>query len=398
VLDKAHPSSAWIEQLRRKYPTEREVDRLMTRKMMRRAGPPFEPLSIDTLAAGIGSLLATQIDGKFEMTRVRWLGGGASKLQMAFDLDWTDGGQRQTRSMVLRMEPSESIVETSRLREFQVIKAMEGRLPVPPVFWVDAEGKHLPYPGLIYSLVEGVNKPTGVNSRVSALGVDLGARLRPLLSAQFMDHMALMHGLAPAELMRRHDFSAFDLPRPGTQAAEWQVNWWARAWEEDANSDLPLMDATESWMRDNLPSIDQLVLVHGDFRSGNFLFDETSGRITAWLDWELAHFGDFHEELAWVVARPFGHYAEDGKTFLVSGFFTEAEFLERYERMTGRKVDAKALKFYRVFIHYKCAVLAIATSWRVVRGGKTHQDSLGAWLIAIGYINLEEIRRLLEES
>jgi aminoglycoside phosphotransferase (APT) family kinase protein len=158
------------------------------------------------------------------------------------------------------------------------------------------------------------------------------------------------------------------------------------------------MEAAEYWMRANLPRIDKPVLVHGDFRSGNFLFDEPTGKITAWLDWELSHFGDYHEDLAWIVARPFGHFADDGKTFLVSGLFTRPEFLAAYERMTGFKVDAKALKFYSVFVLYKCAVLSIGTGYRVAKGGKTHQDSLVAWLMAIGYVIMEEMRRLLEDE
>jgi aminoglycoside phosphotransferase (APT) family kinase protein len=39
--------------------------------------------------------------------------------------------------------------------------------------------------------------------------------------------------------------------------------------------------------------------VHGDYRSGNFLLDEGSGRITATLDWESGHLGDRHADLAY---------------------------------------------------------------------------------------------------
>ena len=38
-------------------------------------------------------------------------------------------------------------------------------------------------------------------------------------------------------------------------------------------------------------------MTHGDYRTGNYLFDEESGKITALLDWELARIGDFHEDL-----------------------------------------------------------------------------------------------------
>jgi hypothetical protein len=38
MIDKDHPSSEWIEALRRRYPCEQEVDRVLTRKLARRAG------------------------------------------------------------------------------------------------------------------------------------------------------------------------------------------------------------------------------------------------------------------------------------------------------------------------------------------------------------------------
>jgi aminoglycoside phosphotransferase (APT) family kinase protein len=398
VLDKSNPARSWIDALRKRYPCETEIDRLLTRKMQGRPGKPYAPLSLETLAQATRALIAAHIDGPFEMSRVRWLSGGASKLQVAFDIAWTDRGENHSRAMVLRMEPAESIVETSRQREFEVIKAVTPYLPVPPAFWVDRDGTHLPYPGLVYGMVSGVNKPTGGTSRVSALGVDLGAALRPVLAAQFLDHITTLHGLDVSALKADSGMESFDMPAAGTQAAAWQVNWWRRVWEEDANEDIPLLAAAEGWMRENLPVVTTPRLVHGDFRSGNFLFDEASGRITAWLDWELAHFGDFHEDLAWVLARPFGHFDESGTSFLVTGLFTREAFLEAYQRRSGLPVDAKALKFYSVFVLYKCVVLTLSTGYRVVRGGKTHQDSLCAFLMAIGYVIMEELRRELESA
>ena len=38
-------------------------------------------------------------------------------------------------------------------------------------------------------------------------------------------------------------------------------------------------------------------MVHGDFRFGNVLYDDT--RVTAMLDWEMVHLGDPLEDLAW---------------------------------------------------------------------------------------------------
>lgn len=395
-LDKNRPSAEWIASLRKRFPTEREIDRVLTRKMERRAGPGYTPMPLDKLVDGINSLLRASLKDPFEVTAARWLSGGASKLQVAFTLDWTQPGKGRTKApMVLRMEPAESIVETSRLREFQLIKAFEGVVPVPPVYWCDADGEHLPYPALIYGFADGVTRPSAAQAGVSGLGTHLPPALRAQLSPQFVNYLATIH---------THDFSraalsAFDVPLDGsTQCAEWGVNWWERVWEEDSDEDIPLMRLGAAWLRKHLPVMDKAGVVHADYRVGNFLYTEHDAKISAWLDWELGRIGDRHQDLAWTTSRAFGHYAEDGKTFLTCGLLPEKQFLEEYEKASGLSVNAKSVHWYKVYNDYMMGALLFATGYRIARGGKTHQDVLVTWLMGIGNMLLEEMRTLIEES
>nr|AEO27380.1 aminoglycoside phosphotransferase [Pseudomonas sp. 19-rlim] len=157
ALDKNYPAADWIEMLRLRYPCERELDRTLIRKMKLRSGPAYAPVILEALVAGTQSLLEDSIQDAFELTDARWLSGGASKLQMQFRLHWNQPGIGWTDTpMVLRMEPAESITESSRLREFQVIKAIDKEVPTPQVFWVDAEGTFLPYPAIVYGSDEDV--------------------------------------------------------------------------------------------------------------------------------------------------------------------------------------------------------------------------------------------------
>jgi aminoglycoside phosphotransferase (APT) family kinase protein len=395
TLDKNHPTHEWIEQLGRRFPCEKEINRVLSRKLRRRAGPAYSPVTLATLVSGVEMLLRKELANDFEVVEPKWLCGGASKLQMSFKLRWSQPGiGNTTTAMVLRMEPSESIVETSRLREFQLIKAFEGHVPVPPAYWVDREGAFLPYPSIIYGFARGVTKPSIAISCVSGLGTNLGPEVRPLLAPQFVKHLALIH----TRDWRDANLSAFDVPALGTQAAEWQLNWWERLWEEDANEDIPLMRLAMVWLRGNLPSVERLSVVHGDYRTGNFLYTEEDNKISAWLDWELGHLGDRHEDIAWATNISFGHIAEDGKTFLIGGLMSEEVFFEEYEQVSGLPIDRKAVNFYRVMNAYKCAVIVIGSGYRVVRGGKTHQDVLVAWLMGVGYTILEELRKYLEEA
>ncbi|WP_018990670.1 phosphotransferase family protein [Aromatoleum toluclasticum] len=394
IVDKCHPQPAWIESLRDRFPCEAEIDRILTRKLQRRSGHGYSPVALETLCEGVRRLLREEVEGPFEVLEPRWLSGGASKVQMAFKLAWNRPGVgRTTTPMVLRMEPAESIVETSRLREFQLMKAMEAVVPVPRVFWLDAEGKHLPYPAMICGFASGVAKPTAaVAGGPSGLGTNFGPAVRAVLGPQFVEHLAAIH----AHDWRTSDLSAFDVPALGTQSVEWQLNCWARVWEEDANEDVPLLRYAASWLRANMPPVDRISVVHSDYRSGNFLYDERSNRITTILDWELGFLGDRHLDIAFVTNPAFGHLSEDGKTFLVGGLMTQEAFYEAYEKAAGMKIDRKTVDFYRVFNAYKLATLALGTTYRAARGAKTHQDVVLTYLIGVGYTILEELRALLE--
>ena len=392
-IDKNRPSEAWIGALRARFPCEREIERVLTRKLARRAGVGFAPLGLETLTAGIEALLRAESIADFAITEARWLAGGASKLQVAFKLGWhqPDIGRCVT-PMVLRMEPAESISESSRLREFQIIKALDGVVPVPRAYWVDAEARYLPYPAIIYGFVEGVAKPSASSTKVTGVGTFMPPSLRPSLGADFTSHLACIHRTE----WQAADLSAFDKPAPGLQAILWELNHWERVWEEDAHEDVPLMRLASAWMRRHMPAVDHVSVVHGDYRTGNFLFDETARQITAWLDWEMAYLGDRHADLAWASKDLLGHLAEDGKTFLVGGLLPRAEFFARYEQAADLPVVPATLSFYDIFGTYKIVAICLATGYRAARNGKTHQDVLVAWLCGISYSLLDDLRVKLE--
>ncbi len=131
---------------------------------------------------------------------------------------------------------------------------------------------------------------------------------------------------------------------------------------------------------------------------GQFLFDEESRSITAWLDWELAVLGDRHQDLTWTTGAHFGHYHEDGRTFLASGLVPVEEFYQRYEAASGLTVDPGRLRYYRIFNDFVSCVHMLATAARVARGGKTHQDVVVGWLAMIGNVIAGKLRDSLAEA
>lgn len=392
------PDRAFISDIRRRFPVEREIDRVLTRKMERRSGPGYAPVPLARLVEGITALIAQNLDTPFALSNVRWLTGGASKIQVAFDLQWNgfEGGERRTTPMVLRMEPPESVVETSRVREFEVLRAIADIVPVPPCYWIDAEGDTLPYPALIYGFAPGVTRPTNLPStQVTGIGLNYGPELRPKLARQFLEHVGRFHSADKSILAKLPHFEPAEIGANTHVIRE--INWWRRVWEEDRQQDEPLMEIAYNWLVREAPALDHVSIVHGDCRGGNFLFTEHDARITAWLDWELALLGDRHQDLAWSMMNPYRHMAEDGVTELVNGFLPASQYLEEYERLSGLSVDRKRLAYYRVLCSYLSVAICQGTGYRVARGAKTHQDIVVAWLAMISYGVMDQLHTTLGE-
>jgi len=393
-LDK--PSPEFIAAMQRRYPTERETDELLVRKLQHRSGPPYKRHTLAELTASVEKLLNEQIAGPFQVSEQSWFTGGVSKIQMGFTLQWNDPARGPSRDrLVVRMDPSESSNTTSRPREFELLRAFDGVIPVPRVFWLDPDGHCFPEPAMIYAFAPGVTKPRSTaTGRISGLGTVFGAELRAKLAPQFMQHLAAIHTLDLAG----KNLPSLDRPQPGTaQSALWQLNRARRVWEEDRGEDYPLMEVAANWLERNQPLLDKASIVHGDYRSGNFLFDETSGRINAWLDWERGHIGDRHRDLAWTTQATMGHYGEDGKTYYVCGLVPLDEFFQRYEELSGLAVDPQRLLYYRILNGYQILSSVMATAYRVVRLGKSHQDVLLARVKGMAPAVANDLSRLLKE-
>lgn len=392
------PDEATIAAIRARYPVEPEIDAVLTRKMHRRHGPGYVPATLERLVDGMAALITARVGHPVEIADARWLGGGASKLQVLFDLHWRgpDGSAPRKDTLVLRMEPSASVTESSRYREFEVLEAVQGIIPSPKPWWVDGEGAFLPYPALIYGFVTGVAKPSYDSGKVTGLGQNYGPALRARLSNEFIGMLGSLHRIDVSGLTGMAHFAR---PKVGSnQAAVWRVNALRRVWEEDRVEEEPVLEVVYRWLIANAPPLDHVSIVHGDYRSGNFLFDEEAGRITAWLDWEGASLGDRHQDLTYAAMPSFSHYAEDDKTLLASGMMSADEFYAAYERASGLPVDPVRLTYYGVFNRYLIAVLTIGAAARASRSRGTHQDVLVNFLIGLGRGALGELRDYFMEA
>lgn len=395
IIDEAsrrRPSDEIIEQIRGRYPTEAEIDRVLTTKLRRRQrGESYEGITLLRLIQGTERLIGDRLGSPVRIANARWLSGGASKLQIVFDLAWAgpERGEQRTESLVLRMEPASSVTESSRWREFEVIQTIEGIIPAPRAYFVDAEGSFLPYPAMIYGFATGTAKPSYDAAKVSGLGQNYGPELRARLAPQFVGLLAKLHTL---DIASQKGLAHFERPQIGSNVSVVrQVNSIRRIWEEDRVEEEPVMEIVYRWLVRNAPPLDHVSIVHGDYRSGNFLFDETEGKITAWLDWEGATLGDRHQDLTYAAMPSFAHIGEDGTTFLASGMISPPELYAAYERASGLSVDPARLTYFNIYNRYLIATLTLAASARASRSRGTHQDVLVNYVVGVGYPALADL-------
>jgi aminoglycoside phosphotransferase (APT) family kinase protein len=390
------PTPEWIAAMRARYPVEPAIDAVFTRKLGKRIELPEHSMDFSALPELLRAFLIQETgQSDLKVDQIARLSGGASKEQFSFLLTWQPEGATQpvTWRLMLRMDPSEAIVETHRLREWEVLRAMQGVVPVPEVLWLDAAGTARGRPALIAGFADGTVRPPGAD-KMSGVGMYFEPSLREALKEQFVAILARIHQLD----WRQRVLPSFAVPTAGTtQAVDWALGLWERAWHEDTLDAHPIMERAALWLREHRPVVERPVLVHGDYRSGNFMYDDQL-HINAIFDWELAYLGDYHDDLAWASLALFGCPDEAGSTGLASSLMPVDEFLDRYERLSGNSVDRQRLFYYQVFSYYKISVIAVATSLRVAHGRRTHLDAMMNFASGLGYIGISELNRLLERA
>lgn len=102
------------------------------------------------------------------------------------------------------------------------------------------------------------------------------------------------------------------------------------------------------------PPAEVLRLVHGDYRTGNIICGPAGVR--AVLDWELAHFGDPVEDVAWFRLDPWRFRAN-----LAGGIITDEGWLRAYEEASGRRCEPERLRYWDIVGCAKMSLLALET-------------------------------------
>lgn len=131
----------------------------------------------------------------------------------------------------------------------------------------------------------------------------------------------------------------------------------------EAGGDRPIIALGLKWMEENCPPpADRPVLVHGDYRMGNLLA-EAPGRLAGVLDWELAHFGDPHEDLAFGCMAVWRFHRYDRPAL---GLGSLEEYFAAYEEESGTRIDPDRFRYWLVHrtVWWALGCLKCAKVWR----------------------------------
>jgi aminoglycoside phosphotransferase (APT) family kinase protein len=174
---------------------------------------------------------------------------------------------------------------------------------------------------------------------------------RRSLGAQFIDTLAALHNIPWQE----HPIVAMGTGITPANAALHNVTVWEGRVQRWAMRPYPAAEWAIRWLKDHCPVAPRVAIVHGDYRTGNFL--EENGQITAILDWELVHLGDPHEDLGWASLPMYM-----GGTPHIGRLCEPEWFYERYSEKAGFQVSMASVKYYRAFSLLKLAATHMAAA------------------------------------
>lgn len=289
------------------------------------------------------------------------LGGGACQENLRVDVEMQGGARPGLRTLVLRSDAPSSLPGSHR-RDVEgqiVLAAVRAGVRTPEVFWPSVG---LLRPGAHAWFMEFV-AGEAIGRRVVE-SPEL-ASAHDGLASELAVELARIHHIAPSS----PGAPALPVFEPVSHALES-----LRALIDGIPEPRPALELLYRWLFEHRPPPGDVVLVHGDFRTGNFLV--TPQGLSAVVDWEFAHYGAPEEDLAWIAVRDWRF----GRIELpVGGFATRRDFYGAYEAASGRTVDPARVHYWEVFGNARWGGACVHQALRYLQGGIRDLE-----LIAIG--------------
>ncbi|MCZ4282596.1 phosphotransferase family protein [Kiloniella laminariae] len=299
---------------------------------------------VTALADFVGQTLARQ---GLVIERIITMSGGAIQENLRLDYSCADG---KTGSLVLRTDAATLVAGShKKADEYAVLSYVHAagiKTPRPIALCQDTEiiGK----PFILMEYLPGTTDFARIRAgaRREELAVELGRELAAIHRLSPVN-LPFLKRLAPdpvSSLIRQYR-AFFDQPGMVRPVAEWAMRWC-----------LSQTDYCRSSVQ---------VLVHGDFRTANYLVDQE--RLTGLLDWEFSGWGDPYSDLGWFCARCW-RYGYEGTP--AGGIASRDSFYQGYRAVSGEDVDPERVKFWEVMALLRWLVIAMQQGERNYSGGE----------------------------
>ncbi len=169
---------------------------------------------------------------------------------------------------------------------------------------------------------------------------------------------------------------SFTRPATRENTARQELEYWVAFLDRHDVGPEPITRAAIRKLQRWQPVAQKLALVHGDFRAGNFLYDD-AGTLQAVLDWEMAHCGDPLEDLAWSMTRTFSFGKDDKR----SGLARREDAIRIWEEVSGLTADPAALEWWELFNCVKAQAIWNACShvWMAGTAANEVIHAYAAW-------------------
>jgi aminoglycoside phosphotransferase (APT) family kinase protein len=299
------------------------------------------------LAAWLGTRLAEASGAavtSVDITAPARAGVGQSSDTWLFQARWSERGHPRTADLVLRKQPGYDgiFLRPDAGREFTVIHGLASypSVPVPRARWVERDPTVLGAPFFVMDQVPGIVPSGRPSIHVTGWLTTLTPGQRRSAWQSSIDAIAALHDVP---WRRSHAALTAGYPLPADEAASGLAFYLARMAEwyhwTAAGRSYPVTDAALAYLREHAPGATSAppVLLWGDARPGNIIFDPRRCVPAALIDWEVATIGPPEADIAhWLVFDDFATSAVGVER--LPGYATRAEIIGRYEEASGRRL------------------------------------------------------------
>jgi aminoglycoside phosphotransferase (APT) family kinase protein len=289
------------------------------------------------------------------------LRGGAIQENWSVDIDLEGGAGAGRYALVLRTDaPSRVAASHGRAEEYSLLKlARAAGVAVPEPLWLCGDPAIIGRAFYLMRRVPGVAAGHRIVKDLSLGGP------RDALAERLGQELARIHAVTPATVARLAPDRSFDFLTPASANPGLDRVQLYRRYLDELGDPHPALEWGLRWLELNSRPSREIVLIHEDFRTGNYLVDGQG--LTAVLDWEFAAWGDPMSDIGWFCAKCWRFGAADREA---GGIAARAPFYRGYEAASGRRIDPAAVHYGEVAAHVRWAVIALQQAARHLSGAQ----------------------------